>query len=137
MKKLIIAAVFILLAGITFGQNKIDIENNKKVATIYHDLKVEDIDNILTEDFIGRNEKSRRTWNRENHRQAWSKWKGQDKILHLIAEGELVAIRFVRTVELEGEILSIEAMHIMRFENGKIAEIWECYDTKQSESEDE
>ena len=112
-------------------------EGSKKIAIKYHELNPDDIDDILTEDFIGHWGMSEGTWNRENHRQAWSNNKAEDKILHLVAEGDFVAIRFIRTGESEGNSWSIDIMQFMKFENGKIAEIWEMFDQNQLESEDE
>ena len=40
---------------------------NKRTAAVYHALKEENIDQILTEDFIGRSEKDHHTWNRDDH----------------------------------------------------------------------
>jgi hypothetical protein len=59
---------------------------------------------ILTKDFIGRNEKSRFTWNRENHR-TWlsnSDYK-KDSIAQQVAEGDLMATRFYRTIDYNGK----------------------------------
>jgi predicted ester cyclase len=113
-----------------------DLQKNKEIAAKYHKLNPSDIDVILTENFIGRNEKSRFTWNRENHRNYLSNGKFKtDSIFYQIAEGNWVATRFVRTMELNGDTVKIEAMHFKRFENGKIAEIWEYTDTKQVETE--
>jgi len=138
MKKLLIAIVLLLFAGFAFSQNKADIEKNKKVATIYHDLKAENIDAILTEDFIGRNEKGRHTWNRENHRNYLSNGNyKKDVILNQVAEGDWVATRFERTMDWNGERITFEAMQFKRFKDGKIAEIWEYGDSGQIETEEE
>ncbi|MGW8317156.1 MAG: ester cyclase [Bacteroidales bacterium] len=137
MRKLFIVTVLLLFAGIAFSQSKADIEKNKKVATIYHELKAENVDDILTEDFIGRNEKSRHTWNREDHRNYLSNGNyKKDVILSQVAEGDWVATRFERTMDWNGERISVEAMQFKRFEDGKIAELWEYADTGQVETED-
>jgi predicted ester cyclase len=60
-----------------------------------------------------------------------------DSIFYHIAEGDWVATRFVRTAEYQGDTVKFEAMHFKRFENGKIAEIWEYGDSKQVETEKE
>ena len=112
-------------------------KGNKKIAAKYHELNPDDIDAILTEDFIGRFGTNGNTWNREDHRQFWSNNKAEDKILHLVAEGDLVAISFIRMGEQEGKSFSMNIMQFMQFENGKIAEIWEMFDQNQLESEDE
>lgn len=135
---LFIALILILANGCSTNQLNTDLQKNKETAAKYHKLNPSDIDVILTENFIGRNEKSRFTWNRENHRNYLSNGKFKtDSIFSQIAEGNWVATRFVRTMELNGDTVKIEAMHFKRFENGKIAEIWEYADTKQVETEGE
>ena len=138
MKKLIIAAAFILFAGVAFGQNKADIENNKRISTLYHQLNAGDVDIILNEDYIGGDEQRRRSWNREDHRKFLSNgiYK-KDSILNQVAEGDLVATRFVRTMDWNGKRVSVEAMQFKRFEKGKISEIWEYGDRGQVETEEE
>ncbi len=138
MKKNFFAFVVIILvfsSGVINAQKNIDIEKNKKVAALYHELNPEDIDGILAENFIGRSNSF--TWNREDHRKTWSDSKGEDKILHLIAEGDLVAIRFIRTMEWNGKMIKFEIMQFMQFENGKIIEIWENFDSGLFETEEE
>ncbi len=130
-----VVIILVFSSGVINAQKNIDVEKNKKVAALYHELNPEDIDGILTEDFIGRSNSS--TWNREAHRKNWSNNKGEDKILHLIAEGDLVAIRFMRTMEWNGKIIKFEMMQLMLFENGKIVEIWENYDSGLFETEEE
>jgi uncharacterized protein (TIGR02246 family) len=111
-------------------------EGNKNTAALYHELNPDDMDAILTEDFIGRNEKSRMTWTKEEHKNYWTNNRGAatDKIFHQIAEGDWVATWFARTMEWEGEMTTFEAMHFKRFENGKIAEIWEYADRQQNDT---
>jgi hypothetical protein len=108
-------------------------ENNLKTAATYHKLDPEDINDILTDDFIGRNEKSRFTWTKENHINYWTKNEGSatDTIFHQIADGNWVATRFQRKMNWQGKDVEFESMHFKRFENGKIAEIWEYGDSKQ------
>ena len=138
MRRLSILIALLLFAGIAFSQNKADIEKNKKVSVIYHELKAENIDAILTEDFIGRNEKGRHTWNREDHRSYLSNGNfKKDVILNQVAEGDWVATRFERTMDWNGERISVEMMQFKRFEKGKIAEIWEYGDTGQIETGEE
>lgn len=112
-------------------------EGNKQVAALYHELNPDDMDAILTEDFIGRNEKSRMTWTKEQHYNYWINNRGamKDKIFHQVAEGDWVATWFARTGEWEGEMVTFEMMHFKRFEDGKIAEIWEYGDSQQLETE--
>jgi hypothetical protein len=138
MRKLLVFTAFIFLAGIAFGQKKADVEKNKKIATIYHELKAENIDDILTEDFIGGNEKMRRTWNREDHHKYLSNGNyKKDSILNQVAEGDWVATQFIRTMDWKGKRIGIEMMQFKHFEKGKISEIFEYGDTKQVESEEE
>lgn len=107
-------------------------ESNKRIATTYHKLDPEDIDNILTDDFIGRNEKSRFTWNKEDHINFHTNNPDIiDTIYHQIADGNWIATRFQRKMNWQGKDVEFEAMHFKRFENGKIAEIWEYGDSKQ------
>jgi len=107
---------------------------NKKTAAIYHELDAENIDMILTGDFIGQTEKGRHTWNREDHRTYLTNGTyKRDSIFHQVAEGNWVATRFFRDMLWNGDTVQVEAMHFKRFEDGKIAEIWEYGDTKQIE----
>jgi len=138
MRKLMIVTALLLFAGIAFGQNKADIEKNKRIATLYHQLNAGDVDIILTEDFIGGDEQRRRSWNRVDHRNFLGNglYK-KDSILTQIAEGDWVATQFVRTMDWNGKRVSVEAMQFKRFEKGKISEIWEYADPSQVESEEE
>ena len=113
-----------------------DIAKNKKTATIYHELNPENVDIILTEDFIGRTEKNMFTWDRENHRNYLTNgvYK-RDSIFQQVAEGNWVATRFFREMDRQGKRIKVEGMHFKRFEDGKIAEIWEYGDSRQFETE--
>ena len=115
---------------------KISLEENKRIATLYHELKPENVDSILADNFIGRTEKDRHTWTKENHRNYLSNgiYK-KDSIFHQVAEGNWVATRFCRTMDYNGKRITVEAMHFKRFENGKIAEIWEYGDSGQLPTE--
>ena len=136
MKKLLFSfvALFLVYASSNiFAQDNTDQERNKEIAVKYHELNPDDIDAILAVDFIGLTNEN--TWNRENHRQAWTNNTAEDKIVHIVAENDLVAIKFIRMGEVEGKSFSVDAMQFMRFKNGKIAEIWEVYDPNQYESQ--
>lgn len=138
MKKLsifFIAVILIITAGNVFGQKKEAVQKNKEVAARYHELKAENVDAILTKDFMGRNEKSGHRWNIEDHKfyLATSVYK-KDSICQQVAEGDWVATRFVRTTDIQGKRIQYELMQFKRFENGKIAEIWEYGDSKQVET---
>lgn len=112
-------------------------EHNKLVSEMYHELDPENMDEILTEDFIGRNERSRNTWTKKIHKEYWSNNKGvaSDKIIMQVAEGNWVATWFTRSGEWEGSFIEMELMQFKRFENGKISEIWEYGDVGHLEAE--
>ena len=109
------------------------VEKNIQTSAKYHKLDPEDINDILTDDFIGRNEKSRHTWDKESHKNYWSNnpMAATDTIYHQIADGNWIATRFLRKMNRQGKEVEGEVMHFKRFENGKIAEIWEYGDSKQ------
>jgi hypothetical protein len=111
-----------------------NVAENKRTSALYHELKPENVDLILTEDFIGRAEKDRHTWDRESHRNYLSNgvYK-RDSIFQQVAEGNWVATRFFREMDYQGKRVKVEAMHFKRFEDGKIAEIWEYADSGQLE----
>ena len=111
------------------------VDRNIATSETYHKLNPDDIDNILTDDFIGRNEKSRFTWTKKNHQNYWTNNKGiaKDSIYGQLAQGNWVATLFMRKMEWQGKEIEAESMHFKRFENGKIAEIFEFGDTKQWE----
>ncbi|MHC4621331.1 MAG: ester cyclase [Planctomycetota bacterium] len=112
------------------------VEENKEVARRYHDLNPDEVEDILTPDFIGRHS-SGWTWNRDNHKDYWSQERDfKDTIHEQIAEGEWVATRFTRTGTHQDRHVEVDAMHFKRFEDGKIAEIWEYFDSKQLEGEE-
>lgn len=138
MKKfslLLFVLVLIFTSGCSNSPKNAEKQNNKETAIRYHDLNPKDIDAILTADFIGRNEKSRFTWNIEDHRKFLTNGSYKvDTILEQVAEGNWVATRFVRTWIMDGDTVQYEAMHFKRFENGKISEIWEYGDSRQVET---
>lgn len=135
MKKnafLFITLILIFASVNLNGQKKSEIQKNKEVAAKYHLLNPANIDDILAPNFIGRNEKSRHTWDRESHRKYLTNGKYKvDSVFYQIAEGDWVATRFFRRMEWQGDTVTFEAMHFKRFENGKIAEIWEYGDSGQ------
>ena len=112
----------------------VDAENNLKIANMYHDTNPEDVDMILTKEFSGRNEEYKNTWDRESHRNFLSNHPNiKDTIFSQIGDGDLIATRFTRSMNYQGKDVNVDAIHFKRFENGKIAEIWELSDTKQVE----
>jgi predicted ester cyclase len=112
------------------------IKENKTIARMYHDLNPEDVETILTPDFIGRHNRSGSTWNRDQHKRYWTRHQGfQDVIHQQIAEGDWVATRFTRMGAHEGKQIELAMMHFKRFEGGQIAELWEYLDWKQLEEQ--
>ena len=104
----------------------------KRVARRYHDLNPEDVENILTADFIGHHHDNTHTWNRDSHKVFWSNYSEAKDIIHeQIAEGDWVATRFTRVMTWQGRAVEVEVMHFKRFEEAKIAELWEYFDSKQ------
>lgn len=141
MKKnplLLIALVLVSTYGCKYDQSNTEMQKNKEIAVKYHNLNPNDIDAILSINFIGRNEKSRFTWNVEDHRKYLTNGTYKvDSIFHQVAEGNWVATRFFRKGVWKGDTVKYEMMHFKRFENGKIAEIWEYGDSNQLETEEE
>ena len=129
-----IAVLLITATSITYASN-IDPESNKKIALKYHELDPNDIDDILSEDFIGHWNEN--TWNREDHRRTWSNNKAEDKIVFMVAENDVVAVKFIRMGESDGDSFSVDVMQFMQFKDGKIVEIWELFDMNQLESRGE
>jgi hypothetical protein len=119
----------------SFVQDNTEQERNKQIAVIYHELDPKDIDEILAVDFIGH--WNGNDWNREDHRRAWSNNEAKDKIVFMIAENDMVAVKFVRMGENEGKSLSVDVMQFMQIKDGKIVEIWELFNQSQLESQGE
>jgi hypothetical protein len=92
---------------------------NKKTSARYFNYRPDEMDEILTPNFIGRHPKNAHTWNLEQHKKYWTDRKANVTIHQQIAEGDWVAVR-VSTGD-------IEMMQLQRFEGAKIAEIWEMY----------
>ena len=110
------------------------VQENKRIALKFHDLSPDDVDEILTEDFIGR--KWNATWNREDHREFLTRYPEMvDTIEGQIGEGDWVAIRFTRKLVLGGKKVKIEGMEFYRFQDARIAEILAYGDERQLEIE--
>ena len=105
------------------------LEENKKIASMYHDLNQADVENILTPDFVGRHPGGF-TWDRESHKQFVTN-NLTDTIHEQIAEGDLVATRFTRTGTVGNNPINVETLHLKRFRDGKIAEVLEFFDSAQ------
>ena len=148
MKKSMFPIVLILMVAFSCSQGNSDssteripelsentLEKNKELATLYHDLNPENIDILFTEDFIGHGE-NEHTWDRQSHRNYLSNDRYiMDEIIRQVAEGDWVATMFIRTMEYEGDTISVPIMHFKRFENGMIAEVWEYYDYDEESEE--
>jgi ketosteroid isomerase-like protein len=108
-------------------------EENKRVARMYHDLNPDDVENILTPGFIGRHAPKRDfTWRRDAHKRFLTNNSDMKDTIHeQIAEGEWVATRFTRTGTYQGRYGEVDFMHLKRFEEGKIAELWEYFDSRE------
>ena len=106
---------------------------NKRISAKYHELNPDDIDEILTPDFVGRHNPPETPWNREQHRKTWTEVRGNvvDTIHEQIAEGDWVATRFTRSGLWKGKQVSVDVMQFKRFVGGKIAEIWEYWNPQQ------
>ena len=108
------------------------VEEIKRVARRYHDLNPEDVESILTADFVGRHQGNTFPWYRDGHKSFLGNHpEMKDTIHEQIAERDWVATRFTRTMTWQGRPVEVENMHFKRFEDGKIAEIWEYFDFKQ------
>lgn len=103
-------------------------KQNKEVSRRYHDLKPEEMDDIITQDFIGRGPKGF-TWTLQMHKQNWEKHRGQahDTIHEQVAEEDRVTTRFTREGTQDGKRYKADMMSFKRFQGGKIAEIWELW----------
>ena len=135
MKKLALLVPILVMASISCQTskegNKMSSDENKKISTLYHERNLEDIDNILADDFVGSyyfNNVKPILWNKEGHRKAITNSPGvRDSILVQIGEGDLVAERFIRTRNVGGNIISTEVMQFKQFKNGKIIRSWELF----------
>jgi predicted ester cyclase len=102
---------------------------------LYHDLNPDDIDDILAPDFVGYHPDGS-TWDRDRHKKTWSseEFRGLEDTIHVqVAEGDWVATRFARSGMYRGRQGTLEMMSFKRFQDGKIVENWEQYDSKQLE----
>lgn len=104
---------------------------NREMSNLYHELNPEDIENILTDDFIGHFNKQF-TWSRDDHYNYQSSNPSlKDTITYQIADGNLVATVFHRTGTMNGRPVQADIMSLKRFEDGKITEIFEYADPSQ------
>ena len=76
------------------------VEENKKIATKYHDLHPDDVDDILAPDFEGQHAgPNAHTWDRESHRRylTGNKGKMKDVIYEQFEEDDFVCTRLTRS----------------------------------------
>ena len=107
-------------------------EENRRIAALYHELKPDNIDLILTDDFIGRWENDRHVWNKESHRNFLSSNTNMtDSVYNHVVEGDWVATRFRRSGKYQGRDVNAEIMQFKRFQDGRIAEIFEYFNSSQ------
>jgi len=113
-------------------------EENARIATLYHELKPENVDAILAENFTGHWENDRFTWKKEDHRGFLTNNASQngnisvkDSIYNQVIGGDWAATRFVRSGSYQGRNMSVQMMQFKRFQDGKIAEIYEYFDSRQ------
>ena len=109
------------------------VEENKKIARAYFDHKPDDVELILTVDFIGHTHAM--IWNRDDHQKTWRTFPSQlkDTIHEQIAESDWVATWFTRSGIFENNPVKWDFMSFTRFVGGKISEVWEIADSKQFE----
>ena len=109
------------------------VNKNWETSTLYHELKPENVENILTNDFIG-HLNANHTWDKESHFNFISNNTSmKDTISRQIAGGNWVATAFHRTGTMEGQSVEADLMQFKRFEDGKIVEIFEYADPGQWE----
>ena len=107
-------------------------EESRKIAALYHQLNPENVDRILRDDCIGRSEKDRHTWTKESHRNFLSSNTNMtDSAYNHVAEGDWVATRFRRSGKYQGREVNAEIMQFKQFQDGRIAEIFEYFDSRQ------
>jgi ketosteroid isomerase-like protein len=113
-------------------------QENGRIASLYHELKPENVDAILTDDFIGHWENDRFTWKKEDHRsfltsnaENSNNISVKDSIYNQVIDGNWAATRFVRSGSYQGRKMNVQMMQFKRFQDGKIAEIYEYFDSRQ------
>ena len=100
--------------------------SNKETSKRYFNYNPKEMDEILTPDFIGRHPRNEHTWDLAKHKEYWAdRSQPNISILHQIEEGDFVAVR--------AKTGDFEFTQFQRFEDGKIAEIWEMYSVPQTD----
>jgi len=135
MKKIFIAVSILVLASTSCQTGKEDnttaLEENKKISTLYHERNLEDVDKLLSEDFVGiyySQGPKPNTWDKEDHKNAIIKSQNvKDSILIQIAEDDWIAEQFIRTFKNEDTIIRRVAVQFKQIKNGKIVSSWELF----------
>ena len=112
-------------------------QENQRIARLYHKLDPDDIEALLSPDFVGYHPDGS-TWNRDQHKKTWSSedTRGIQDTIHVqIAEGDWVATHFTRAGLYQGKQIQLDMMAFKHFQDGKIVEAWEQYDHKQLEAQ--
>ena len=111
------------------------VEDNLETSEKYHELNSENMDEILTPDFLGQGLGSDFKWNLEKHKEYWSKNKNtmEDTIQEQFGAGDKVCTRFIRKGIWKGKNVTVDFLHLKTFRDGKIAHIWESANPKQFE----
>lgn len=98
---------------------------------MYHQRNLEDVDSLLSDDFVGSyfgQDPKPNAWNKDDHKNAITNYpNNKDSILIQIAEGDWVAERFIRTFNVEDTTFKAEVMQFKQIKNGKIINSWEIF----------
>ena len=107
------------------------VQENKRIAHLYHQFDPDDMEDILAPNFVGYHSNGS-TWDLQSHKTFWSSdgTRMKDTIHVQVAEGDWVATRFTRAGTYQGKQFELEMMSFKRFQDGKIVENWEQYDSK-------
>lgn len=117
-----------------------------ELCRTFHALDPERVDDVLTDDFRGR-QPFGHTWDREAHRRFLRSIRSsfsdiRDEVHGTIVEGDRMAVWFTRSGHQDGtwmgrpatgNELRLEACHYVTIRGGRIAEIIEFFDHRQVE----
>jgi hypothetical protein len=135
MRKFLFLVSILVLASTSCQTSKEDmkmsVDEIKKLSTLYHERNLEDVDKLLSDDFVGSyyfQGPNPGTWNKENHKNAITNNPNvKDSILIQIVEGDWVAERYIRSFINEDTIMKVEVMQFKQFKNGKFISSWELF----------
>lgn len=111
------------------------VEENKRVARVFHDGNAEDVEEILAPDFKGENPMPGFSWNREQHKEHLIKHPRTDVVHELFGEGDRVCTFCTRNDTVEGKRIERDIATIFRFKDGKITHHRAIFDMKQFEEQ--